>query len=871
MGVKKREKREDMKKIFRLSALFCAMTLLVTGCTQDETLEPQVKPAADGSEILFGARAGFKNADGTRTEYSGVDYLYENEWYERIDWTFDTDQVEIYSPHTANSNNTYYQVKNLGLDADEPTQEGDDHLHDYAYLQRMGDSGNLQWNGDGPHTFYAMYPSERMFDEPASEANGWTGTTVDMGIKMDKEVLTGVIPFTQVLTFDEDHSDANTYIFKPDMRFAYMAAKTTKTRAEGNVGLTFIPLVTAVEVELTFPDDGVADQTYHDVKVGEIEVTTKSNDSDTETQPLAGPFTADLTDWDGATRPEVSVVEGGKTYNSIQLSTYKWDANLGMSIPITLNEGQSLKFTVFLLPHQDIDDLCIKFAGMGGEDLKGKTLTDTQIPAGLKTRIKKMKLPTVGIEQENPYEDRSNWMGDLDPATEFRRLSLPGTGGSFSYNYKANDRAEYAEQYADMDLKAQWELGIRAFEVIVDRPSSATESLGGQDVKCNKEPMGFTFNKVMTDLTDWVSSGDYPDECAVVILTYQPEGNNPNRNCESFASSLHEWYENFTNKDVLKKYTPDLTIGEAKGKVTVIVRANQIDEKDDGSYANAASTLNNDPFVLINGCGTAKDRWGARGYKYKTTTTTTGMISGNKTESTTENYFPHISNSYSSTSIIEWYMNLKELFTTANGVYTTTISGEHSENNWAYTYAYDYTINRAEPGNPDQLKFGFYTGIDNAENENATICWFQEWHRVVATPTTGQASYLGNYLGVTWFESYYEKLDNAKTTYDMAVSGDEKYKNYIFINSLCGYLAEKAPGTTPSVSAEYGGSGGNYEGLAEKINPAFYNYVHERSQANTQGPTGIVMMDFVTNDDTLPHYYLPSLIIANNRKTGNVK
>lgn len=843
--------------MFRFSALLCAMAVLVTSCTQDETLEPQVKPAADGSEILFGARAGFENAGESRTEYSGVDYTHGGKNYERIDWTFDTDQIEIYSPNTANSNNTYYQVKDAGINPDETIKEGETHLHDYAYLQRMSDSGNLQWNGDGDHTFYAMYPSERMFDEPASEANGWVGTTVDMGIEMNETVLTGVIPDVQAQTFDEDASDENTFVFKPDMRFAYMAAKTTTTRANGNVGLTFVPLVTAVEVELTFPNDGT-DQEYHDFMVGEVTITTASNDNDdtTDDQPLAGPFTANLASWDGTSRPTVTIPKGGTFSNSIQLSTRRLNDAGTMSLPITLNEGKSLKFTVFLLPHQDIKDLRIKVSGTGAEKYIGKTLTDTSIPAGLKTRIKKVKLPAIAEETANPFQDASNWMADLKDEVTFRRLSLPGTGGSFSYNYGENDRAEYAEQFEGMDLAAQWKLGIRAFEVIVNRPSSASTSLGSQNVKCNKKSMGVTFNEVMTDLTTLVSE-TYPNECAVVILTYQPEGASPNRNGEAFAGSLHTWYNSFANSGVLKKYTPDMTIADARGHVMVLVRLNQKDEKENGGWFdlessveygvehyNAAVTelnkITNNPFVLINGAGTAKDRWGARGYK---------RVNADGTAY----YFPHISNSYSGANIIESFMG-SELYKTTNGEYTYTANASYNGTN--------YTISRAKPGTPDDLKFGFYT--DGNSGENATICWFQEWHRVVAEPTPyGNSHY--------WFESYYEKLDNAKTTYDMAVSGDERYKNYIFVNSLCGYLAESGDGIVPSTGLTYGGSGGDYAGLAEKINPAFYQYVYQRSQENTQGPTGIVMMDYVTNDSSLPHYYLPGLIIANNRKTGNAK
>lgn len=41
-----------MKNMFRFSALLCAMAVLVTSCTKDETLEPQREPIAAGDEII---------------------------------------------------------------------------------------------------------------------------------------------------------------------------------------------------------------------------------------------------------------------------------------------------------------------------------------------------------------------------------------------------------------------------------------------------------------------------------------------------------------------------------------------------------------------------------------------------------------------------------------------------------------------------------------------------------------------------------------------------------------------------------------------------------------------------------------------------
>ena len=285
----------------------------------------------------------------------------------------------------------------------------------------------------------------------------------------------------------------------------------------------------------------------------------------------------------------------------------------------------------------------------------------------------------------------------------------------------------------------------------------------------------------------------------------------------------------------MKKYTPDLTLGEAKGHVMVLVRLNQKDEKEGdwynssiqtgvNNYNTAVNTLANTPFVLINGCGTAKDRWGARGYKVNDTN------------------FPDISNSYSDYEMIETFMEDGYLFSTTDGNYTTSYKSG------------DYTITRAAADTPSALNFEFQT------NDTSIKCWYQEWARVVDTPQTYNNSFY-------WFESYNEKLNNATLTYDMAVS--DSYSNYIFVNSLCGYLvtSDFTDSLTPSTGYTYGGSGGDIKGLADKITPAFYTHVLNRSKENTTGPTGIVLMDYLRSDENAGGAnLLPGLIIANNFK-----
>jgi len=100
----------------------------------------------------------------------------------------------------------------------------------------------------------------------------------------------------------------------------------------------------------------------------------------------------------------------------------------------------------------------------------------------------------------------------------------------------------------------------------------------------------------------------------------------------------------------------------------------------------------------------------------------------------------------------------------------------------------------------------------------------------------------------------------------MAISGE--YSGYVFINSLCGYLAgdDYDDSITPSTGITYGGSGGNIKALADKINPDFYYYVLNCGLEQTTGPTGVVLMDYVSNDPNSATYALPGTIIANNFK-----
>ena len=263
-----------------------------------------------------------------------------------------------------------------------------------------------------------------------------------------------------------------------------------------------------------------------------------------------------------------------------------------------------------------------------------------------------------------------------------------------------------------------------------------------------------------------------------------------------------------------------LTLEDIRGKLLIVVRPTQNDEDTEQDWTNVMNNItgvNADRVLVINGCGTGKDKWGARGY----------TINGERAYD--------LSNDHGTGSdIMEYHMQ--------QGVYLSPTE----------------STSPVAKGDP---QFGYGT------NHPKINCWFQEWARVVGENVRSTATTPNTY----WFESYNEKLANVTATFSMAISGE--YSNYVFINSLCGYLAgsdftESIKPSCDNVSGQnkYGGAGGNIKALADKLNPDFYDYVLHSGLQQTTGPTGVVLIDYVSDDPSSAAYALPGTIIANNFK-----
>lgn len=840
-----------MRKNYTYMALSCA-ALLAFGSCVEENFE-QITPAQVGDEIVFGVRAGFEDsAPETRTEYGGKEseYVYGGKTYERINWVAG-DMVEIYSPDAANNSQSFhYTVTKTTSDPQPGTNKPTvgEHLKDYASLTRYGDAG-IQWGSAETHHFYAMYPSSVM----------WTGNpdpevTVKSGAFMDYDngspIVHGIIPITQNPTKPIYESTSGNWVIPADMKYAYMVARGEATKEDASVELTFVPIVTAVEMELKLDEAG-SNESVDAVNIDYVQIIGRG---------IAGDFTADLSDWPANGYPKCTNSDNGTDVITIDVRGAEQQTK-------TIQAGGSLTFTVFLRPGANVEDLNVSF--FDGTRFLGKDLKGANIPMNLKTRIVDIRLPK-NVSKLPIYSDK--WMDRISGEVNIKALSLPGTGNSFSYAYKENDRKYFATQSTDMDINAQWNLGIRAFEIVSNRGNRSSSwgnvtygNLGDENVECNKTNVGIKVRAALELIISKVrpegTKEDDWTETAVVILTYQPHNQSRSRNAAYYAESLKLLYDEIAAKyaDIFHLLTPTTKLDDVRGKILLVCRINQMHEGETSgntgtntsisqataNYTTAISTIGDRKILLINGCGTGKDKWGARGY--------------------TVNTNPNGSDN-SVLPVLNMDCKINEVNTT-DRTYSFVEQYMDNETEWK-TYVNTPTWTKSPyTENEGNANFKYST------NQTGFDCWFHEWARVsIGGGDIGTSEYFrnstenGDYdeANIYWFNSYNEKLANAAYTFNKSINDDTQ--SLIYINWLGGYFIDEgiSGGFTRyySDASHWGGDGGDVQGLANELNPDFMAIVENSGWENKTGPAGIVMIDYV--GATPGAEKLPGTILMNN-------
>ena len=157
--------------------------------------------------------------------------------------------------------------------------------------------------------------------------------------------------------------------------------------------------------------------------------------------------------------------------------------------------------------------------------------------------------------------DYQNWMANLDDDAFVCQLSIPGAHDACASSFSGTSAIAALVSGKDQTKSVQQmlPLGARLFDL---RPAVKNSKL----TICHGVLVtSFDFNTVMGQLRDYVVA--HPSEFCVVLIRHEVEADDGN---SSFGSMLQTSLASF--KDYLVNFRPNLTVGEARGKILFISR-----------------------------------------------------------------------------------------------------------------------------------------------------------------------------------------------------------------------------------------------------------------------------------------------------------
>lgn len=893
--------------------LACAVFALA-GCQEDDLFDGKRGTVNAGDAISFGGSLTYKT---TRTNLTRTVYGDKGTEGTEIKW-YEGDSVRIYCAEASVGDGqttvenvkycdygvTTYIEKPVYNDAgtitnpttSNPKGDGTHDVHHESGLAVSENAPCLRW-GDAnvSHNFYGVYPTAGQLkaagDDVAANALNLTGSTLKAYLP-NTQAPVRYMKASAISTKDYDGTDkeGKHYIIHPSMRNAYMVATAKNIMpSAGSVDLIFRPIVTAVEMTL------VNNSTFTDasgVTVGQ-KMTDISLVNLTAIKPICGSFQADV-----ESRTITSLNPEDLSYFTVGIPVKDENGD-----HITLEYGDKITFTAFLLlpgGTNDEDGLeSISVSIVTGGTSKNATLSGNGVK--IVQAQKKNFIANVPINIQNVQTvEISSWMASLNSTTKLSGLSIPGAGGATSSTLTGNP---YSQEQV-LSISELWERGIRCFEFAVDlgtvgnNPSYA--NVGNLVVYCNGLSTGVKLKDAIDDVAEKIASttddSGNPTEFGVVIITYSENDlTSYTRNGQYSARAITNFWNGYSYEGVDKNLLFDInkTIDDVRGHLFCIGRPVAIG-LDPGWYTGINTS--NQYVLTVLGWGNNPDQWYARGFGDLT-------IDERETVSGSDAVFD--SDNYQSANVTSrpYYLSEESYPTPAT---TSVTSGIESN--------FMYKLVSTAP-----------TSNDGTYNSAKSEGWIQEWRRVVPTEST-RAYYGISALPTekttvqvgsgTAYEYYYswapsedEKWADIESTLNLAVSNKHSYD--LIINSLCGFFVDgsiphsyypnptfqrawkwfyykyedwqvlddkynhsafnTSSGSSPNTNnfGPYhpaGGFQGNIAAYADWVNNKFYNLLLTKLANGTlNGPTGIVMMDRVSDTaDDPAGYYIPQIIISNN-------
>ena len=880
-------------KATKIFTLFACLALVLTAC-QDDDFGKKYGPAKVGDEIIFGGTAGYE-PEG-RTVY-GDKYPGEgnNLGYTEIKW-YTGDKVRIYCAQAQSVTKEQYADYNVvnGLSATEsPYGNGYEQTHSSS-LSAIGESG-LRWGSETEtHTFYGVYPAPSQLS--ASGADELSQQAADK-LELNGNTLKGYLPNRQTpvsgkanYTYD---SQNRAYTIHPSMRYAYMVANNSVNPSTGYANLTFEPIVTAVEITLKNISYNQVDNNQQDtVSIYNIKSFRISSD-----KVICGEFSTNIES------RENTALSTDDTYKQIFIPT---DIK-------TLYNGESVTFTAFLMLDKSVTGLNDLTVSIITESAQKSAKVNSKNTNGLIVEAKKKNFLNnipLNLGSRTSHLNAKNWikyipnpLGGTDILV--KELSIPGAGGAASGNKKDGSYviADETSRQQNISISEQWAQGVRCFEFAVD---ISQENMANEPVICNGKQTGLTLDNAVQQVKNCLLNS--PDEFAMVIVTYQnTEGFMPyessGRKPQTFMTRLANYWsslgDNWQLPEGVEKthtntmgpalFNTSLKVSDARGKLYCIARPTSEYEDDydnapeegevvykNSDYPtydkNKLTVINtNSNIFIINGWGSLKDKWQARGY--------------------THSVFYRGKAGYGYGGNVT-YAPLYNSNDKGRPFDTATMDGDGDNAPTASNYSANTTENSSN--------FYYATQVGTGEKTDSTA-WVQEWARV--SPNVGvTAEYdddddLSSYYSIYWAPTIQEKELRISETLNYALAKTKG--DIIYINSLCGYFIDSniPVSIVPNSNTDFSGSRCNRYGIesniltnywrvhtlsannpqsgmagdidtySKYINNYFYKLISDKqSNGELNSGIGIVLMDRVSNSaETDPAgYYIPQIIWSNN-------
>ena len=517
-----------MKKNILPISLAFVLAGTLCGCS-DDSGKGGNKPSA-GSVVNFTLSPDKK----THTAWN------ENDNYQ-IDWV-DGDKVRIFCDEAED-------VKRADYEVIAPIDESNKHKSTLKYNPE-----GLAWGNEEEHNFYAVYPAD---DNRVSVQNG---------------IATFQINSNQICTVDGVADADGHYTTTPDMTDAYMVANLSTVPVE-EVSLKFRPIMTTLNITVR----GRETNNTETVLLTGISIVKKNS-------PVKGEFKYDM-----AANKIVEAEDGDDT------ETVFVRIKNGTDYSLELQAGQSVTFTVFLPPlpvdSENQIDVRVHATGEvthevtigGGSDKNGNAI---EYAASSKGSLTLGWYPTT--------QNGNNWITPLDDDIYVSQLSIPGTHDAATQN------AGYlipAGRCQDYTIEEQLAMGIRAFDL---RPTTTGNRFSDETSDGNRNlPIYHGMTSCKTDMETVFSTfntflAKNPGEFIIVTCRWENEGAygyplNTNFSMDMFNKCMTNFLNNATNYPSARKvvFKPDLTIGEMRGKILIIMRPNQ-GTSPDGFYATQA-------------------------------------------------------------------------------------------------------------------------------------------------------------------------------------------------------------------------------------------------------------------------------------------